>query len=195
MAEWDDRFRRADGLYHWDMLAGETTPAFTAFCVYRDLGSYRSLANAFTAATREQRGGNISDGEKKLPSGRWTLWSVQNDWLNRARQYDAYLELRARREAEAQHMADLEQFRTRQLRLARAMQEGGLRMVRVSNAGIEALEKAQAANPAGPTMRASTVASLYRSAAAVIQASAAAEAQALAIDELLGLLKGLDADE
>ncbi len=92
-------------------------------------------------------------------------------------------------------MADLEQFRTRQLRLARAMQEGGLRMVRVSNAGIEALEKAQAANPAGPTMRASTVASLYRSAAAVIQASAAAEAQALAIDELLGLLKGLDADE
>lgn len=195
MAEWDDRFRRADGLFAWDMLANETAPAFAAFCVYRDLGPYRSLANAFTAATKEQGKGNGSDGEKKLPSGRWTLWSAQHDWLNRSRQYDAYLELRARREAEAQHMADLEQFRSRSLRVARTLQEGGLRMLRVSNVGIEQIERVQAANPAAAPMRPSTLAAMYRSAAAVFQAASAAEAQALAVDELLGLLKNLDADE
>ena len=195
MAEWDDRFRRADGLFAWDMLANETAPAFAAFCVYRDLGPYRSLSIAFTAATKEQGKGNGSDGEKKLPSGRWTLWSAGNDWLNRSRQYDAYLELRARREAEAQHMTDLEQFRSRSLRVARTLQEGGLRMLRVSNVGIEQIEKVQAANPAAAPMRPSTLAAMYRSAAAVFQAASAAEAQALAVDELLGLLKNLDADE
>lgn len=195
MAEWDDRFRRADGLFAWDMLAGETTPAFLAFCVYRDLGVNRSIDAAFRAS-KGSLPGAIPPGEKKPAApGRWSLWAMQHEWVNRSRQYDAYLELRARREAEAQHMTDLEQFRSRSLRVARTLQEGGLRMLRVSNVGIEQIEKVQAANPAAAPMRPSTLAAMYRSAAAVFQAASAAEAQALAVDELLGLLKNLDADE
>lgn len=69
----------------WERLDTETGPSWEAFQTYRDLPpANRSIATALSTAG-------------KAPGNRrqWERWSSQHDWTERARAWDAYLDLRA----------------------------------------------------------------------------------------------------
>jgi len=91
----------------WERQPGESTKAYAAFCVYRDLGTERSLEKA----------GQMLD---KPRTRKWLgEWSAKYKWVERAKAYDDYIEKRKREEKEKAilEMAD------RQARLAIAFQQ------------------------------------------------------------------------
>lgn len=72
----------------WERLPGESSKAYEAFCIYRDLGVDRSIEK--TAKSRLKPG-----------SYSWLRnWSSKYNWVERARAYDDYLEREKRKEQE-----------------------------------------------------------------------------------------------
>jgi hypothetical protein len=66
-----------------DRLQGESASAHRAYCVYRDLGSKRSLVAAYMADRKDAGPG------AKISAGHWPAWSKQFHWVARAKAYDA----------------------------------------------------------------------------------------------------------
>lgn len=95
----------------WELQPGETAKAFEAFCLYRDMGTERSIAKV---------------GEK-LGKNKITLeqWSAKNGWVDRATAWDG--ELDRIRQQEEMRLARLEvrRMRERQAKDGMAMQEKG----------------------------------------------------------------------
>jgi hypothetical protein len=92
----------------WERQPGESSKAYAAFCIYRDLGTERSLDKALAAAN-------------KKPTNRrhWSRWMDKYNWLERARAYDDYLERKKREEKEKAILEMAE----RHARLAMAFQQ------------------------------------------------------------------------
>lgn len=87
----------------WERREGETSRAWQAFCVYRDLGPNRSIAKT---------------GEK-LGKNRVTLeqWSSKNEWVKRAAAWDAEQDRIARLE----QIEAIKKMRKRHAGVAEAM--------------------------------------------------------------------------
>ena len=68
-----------DGRQSWDRRPGETSPAWAAFVVYRDMGGQRS-----TAKVQQERGYRVRRHVDK--------WSGEHDWVARAAAWDAHLD-------------------------------------------------------------------------------------------------------
>ncbi len=171
---WDDRFKREDGLFLWDRQTGEGAKAYASFCIYRDMGRNRSI----DASYRAEKG--HSEGSKRKAPRRWLTWSSANSWIERAQQYDLYLELLARQERETKHLRDLEQYRERQRKVAAATTDAALKLLHKASERLESISQRDIPPGALPAF--------FRAAAAVAEAGAGSEAQALAMDELLRLL-------
>jgi len=92
----------------WERQPHESSKAYAAFCIYRDLGAERSLDKALAAAN-------------KKPTNRrhWARWMDKYNWLERARAYDDYLERKKREEKEKAILEMAE----RHARLAMAFQQ------------------------------------------------------------------------
>jgi len=91
----------------WDRLPNESTKAYAAFCVYRDLGTERSLEKA----------GQTLD---KPRTRKWLgEWSAKYKWVERAKAYDDYVEKLKRKEKEKA----IKEMAERQARIAMAFQE------------------------------------------------------------------------
>lgn len=73
----------------WERQPGETSKAYAAFCIYRDLGPERSLDKALATAD-------------KKPTNRrhWARWMEKYRWVERVRAYDDYLDRKKREEKE-----------------------------------------------------------------------------------------------
>ncbi len=69
----------------WERLAGETGAAFSAFCVYRDLGADRNIRKAVESAEKDEA---VRAKRYKV----WRNWSTAYRWRERAADYDKYLE-------------------------------------------------------------------------------------------------------
>lgn len=65
----------------WDRQPGETGKAYAAFRAYLDLGEGRSIQAAWEA----------KNGTEKQPSGAFCAWAADNNWLDRASDYDTHL--------------------------------------------------------------------------------------------------------
>lgn len=72
------------GINPWDMQPDETTKAFEAFKVYRDMGPKRSRK----AAVEKMTG-------KTNTCGNFDQWSVKYHWVSRINAYDRYLDQQA----------------------------------------------------------------------------------------------------
>ena len=106
----------------WQRTAEETAKAYAAFCLYRDLGSGRSLRAAYAAAKGCQKG-------VKRVSGYWQRWARDHQWKSRAEAYDAHLDA-VKRKAEAQRWRERgEALVEEQFQLAQAMLEKVRRML------------------------------------------------------------------
>ena len=161
----------------WEMQPTETPRAFAGFAVYRDLGPGRSLAKAAAAMPN-------GPGVRVLKS-----WSPTYRWVERARAFDASADrhrlaarAEATAEAEANVIDDLERYRRGQLSIALQLRDAALIMVaqvlqRLQSMGTEEIPVA-------------SLPSFIRAAVSVAEASTAAEAQAIGLTELLGILDG-----
>jgi len=91
----------------WERQPGESTKAYAAFCVFRDLGTERSLEKA----------GQMLD---KPRTRKWLgEWSAKYKWVERAKAYDDYVEKLKRKEKEKA----IKEMGERQARIAMAFQE------------------------------------------------------------------------
>ena len=101
----------------WERLPGESSKAYEAFCIYRDLGVDRSIEK--TAKNRLKPG-----------SYSWLRnWSSKYNWVERARAYDDYLEREKRKEREK---AILEMV-DRHIKEAMALQQKALERLKTLN--------------------------------------------------------------
>ena len=92
----------------WERQKNESSKAYAAFCVYRDLGPERSLDKA------------LSEANKKPTNRRhWSRWMEKYRWYERAQAYDDYIERKKRKEKEKAilEMAD------RHVKLSKAFQQ------------------------------------------------------------------------
>ncbi len=69
-------------------LTGESARAYAAYKTYRDLGPQRSL----TVAWQQNQAAKGRQGRPKKCCGQWQRWSVKWNWVERAVNYDAYLD-------------------------------------------------------------------------------------------------------
>jgi hypothetical protein len=64
----------------WELLPKESTEAYAAFCVYRNLGFKRSIRLAFDS---------VADNDAYSKSyGSWRKWAVEYRWKQRAADFD-----------------------------------------------------------------------------------------------------------
>mgnify|MGYP001060969943 CR=1 FL=1 len=90
----------------WERLKGESSKAYHAFCIYRDLGPDRSIDKAMAQAGKKNR-------------RTWADWSRTFNWVERAQAYDDYVEQEKRKEKEKEIM----DMARRHATLAMAFQE------------------------------------------------------------------------
>ena len=97
----------------WERQEGETTNAYEAFCVYRDLGTKRS---------------HVKTGEK-LGKNTTTIseWSVKFNWVERVEAYDDDQERKEREMLEKERLNDIKKMRERHADLAVEMLEKAAR--------------------------------------------------------------------
>ena len=69
----------------WERLDGETSAAFSAFCIYRDLGADRNIRKAVESVEKDEA---VRAKRYKV----WRNWSTAFRWRERAADYDKYLE-------------------------------------------------------------------------------------------------------
>jgi uncharacterized protein YjcR len=115
-------FQYADGREPWEKQPGESFKAFTAFALYRDLSTTRSLAKV-----AESLGKSVGLIER---------WSRRDDWQRRVERYELYRDRLRREENE-----------TAQEQANRLHQAAGALMV---TAGLNRLRGAPARGDAGP---------------------------------------------
>jgi len=76
----------------WERQPGETSKAYAAFCIYRDLGLERTLNNV-----RKK----FAENGKRISVKFLGRWSSKYNWVARCEAYDDYLERKKREEKEA----------------------------------------------------------------------------------------------
>ena len=108
----------------WERLEGETSRAYQAFCLYRDMGITRSLRKVV-----EQHFGGSSAKLRQIEE-----WSRKWMWVARAEAYDAEIEWRRRLEREEQIQEALERARRAALLLQR-IALNGLQLYQVNSVG------------------------------------------------------------
>jgi len=69
----------------WERLTGESGAAYSAFCVYRDMGADRNIRKAVEAAEADEA---VRFKRYRV----WRNWAVQYRWRERAADYDKYVE-------------------------------------------------------------------------------------------------------
>jgi hypothetical protein len=69
----------------WERLAGESSAAYAAFCVFRDYGAERNIKRAAASVESD----TVKQGKRYRM---WRLWSTQFQWFKRAADYDVYLD-------------------------------------------------------------------------------------------------------
>lgn len=88
----------------WERLENESSKAFQAFCIYRDLGPDRNLNASYRTFKQST--------EPVRAPGFWQDWSSEFRWVERSAAYDDYIEAERRRIRESE-MRKLEERRFR----------------------------------------------------------------------------------
>ena len=91
----------------WERQQNETSKAYEAFCIYRDMGTQRSLSKV---AEKQQKSGSLI--------GRW---SRENEWVERAAKWDDEQERIEREIAQREQAKEIREMRKRHADLAKAM--------------------------------------------------------------------------
>jgi hypothetical protein len=111
----------------WEPLPGESSKAYQAFCLYRDLGPGRSLDQA--SRDYHRRPDEPGSGNQRKPRASGTIrgWALRWNWPGRAQAWDRELE---RVHYEKQKAANAE-MGERQIREAMMLQQKAVETLRL----------------------------------------------------------------
>jgi hypothetical protein len=160
-------------------LAAETSKAFAAFTIYRDLGPGRSIDAGYNKATSKVGRAN------KV----WADWSTKYQWVERAKLYDTYIAEQRRKRLEVEHTAELEEYRKELARSSRASLQAGQRMLKMAIEKLQAMEKNKEQPPS------KSLPAFVKAANDTITSAMDGWGMALTVDELMGLLDEVDSDD
>lgn len=172
-----------DSFQPWDRVPGETSRAYEAFCAFRDAGPSRKMDKVWRAFEAEH--GRVVPEHRRCASS-WWEWYRRFDWKARAEKYDGFLELNSRRLRESQHREKVEAHLERQRQISVAVQNVALRMLQVAQKELARTNPQQ--EPGQHTLPPTKLAGYVRTAAWLAQWGSEAEASALNVEELVGLL-------
>lgn len=85
----------------WEQRADESAKAYAAFCKYRALPT---AERSIDAAWKKYK-----EGTESITPGYFRAWAAKNEWVARARAYDAYLDEQVRARFEADRLKQREQ--------------------------------------------------------------------------------------
>lgn len=154
----------------------ESTPAFAAYCLYRDQGVSRSIDKV---------------GQELVKSGSLlSRWSAEHQWVERVRAYDQHRAEQSRTLAEAEHTAKIKAYRERAAKIGAATTDVSLGFLVAAGKRLKSLSKE---NPAAgeetiKDIPINALPSFLRAAASVAEISLRVEREALGIGELENLL-------
>lgn len=101
----------------WERQEGEGAKAFSAFCIYRDMGAKRSLRK--TAQAYYERKSRVNLGQVER-------WSVKYRWVERAPTWDDHCD-RIRREMALEET--IEEMAQRHIEAGKRLEERGLELL------------------------------------------------------------------
>lgn len=156
-----------DILDSWERMPHESSKAYQAFMLYRDLGPGRSL----TAAHKAHKAGAHG------ASGQWTRWSSAHEWKRRAEDYDIWHERQLRIEREKEHREELKSYRERQKKLAQVSLSAATALLSKAGARLNTIKPED--------IPAKSLGTIFRAAAMLAQAATEAEGTALSVGDLL----------
>lgn len=161
---------------------GESSKHYAWFAAFRDVGPTRTLTGDETRTViAPLNGGKLPDGRNlRRVASKW-------GWRERAARYDAYAEASKKAiNVEVTTLAEVEDYRLRQLRLGKAMLEATIRLVTLANERMATLKPSE--------LRAQDVPRFYEVAVKVAAGAASAEAQAIGLAELVRVLEEQEAN-
>ena len=112
----------------WDQKLGESAKAYEAFCVYRDLGSERSILKAAQKLLK-------SEGTLKRWAGRW-------NWTSRVDAWDTHISEQATKQAEKAAIEAKREMDKRQITVCSSMQNFMAIRVNTMNARLRKWQEA-----------------------------------------------------
>lgn len=183
----------------WHSLPEETAKAYDAFRVYLSLpASERSVAAAYN---RERQNTGKTPARAKQASGTWNYWATLYKWQERAKFYDEHLaeieresRERERREQskdkERRHLERLREYRENLHNLNAASLSASILLMQKAVARLEIADENEIKN-----LRIIDIANVLKAAAATATTASDAQAQALAVDEILERLDEPDGTE
>jgi hypothetical protein len=174
----------SDGGAVWDRQPGETSHAYQAFCAYRDAGPSRKMDQVWRAF---QLGRGVIVPEHRRCASNWWVYFRTHDWKARAEKYDTHLELQHRhlRESASREKIEHHLESTRQMMVA--FKGVALRMINIARVELDRKASDELA-PGVHTLTSSRFSTYVRTAATLASLASEQEANALGIDELIGIL-------
>lgn len=134
----------SDNIKSYNRQEGETIKAYAAFCIYRDLGTQRTIRETVKRYYSGDSPANIRHLER---------WSSANNWIDRCKDYDRDEEVLERDRVRAknieEHDRELEQFRQSNKAMGSALLAMGARLMKIGDRvarEIESKEKITAAD-------------------------------------------------
>jgi hypothetical protein len=112
----------------WEQLAGESAKAHAAFCLYRDLGPRRSLAEASRAYHGAAASGPAAR-RRRWASGQVRAWAERWHWSARAQAWDQELE-RLHRDQQRAALEEMDERHARETLLVQSKAVERLRQLR-----------------------------------------------------------------
>lgn len=95
----------------YQQLEQESAPAYQAFIRYCELGPQRSIDTAYRASIGQEE-------SNKTASGRWTKWSQDYRWVERAKAWDAEQVLAVVEHRKAEHLSEIADYKKNRLETA-----------------------------------------------------------------------------
>lgn len=158
----------------WERRADETGRAYVAFCIYLNLGAGRSIDRAY----RSQLPPEVDAARQSpKPPGRWREWGALHQWRDRAEAWDIEQQVVARHAKQAEHQKALQDHLERQRKLAITNVELANGMLEKARERLLTLDVSE--------IEAKHLPAFVRAAAAVAEAGTNAEAQAIAVDQVI----------
>lgn len=157
----------------WERQPGETLRAYTAFCLYRDIGLGRSIDSAWRLHAAAE---DVQPTNGRAPRT-WRNWSRHNDWVSRCAAWDARQAAKRIEAMDDVALAELDDYRTRQIALSRTALLLAVNLLNICARRIEAMEEGEITPAQLPAY--------LRAAAALAETTMNAEALALGVTQIL----------
>lgn len=158
----------------WERREGETSKAFAAFCVYRDMGPERSIDKV---SAKYQKSVALLN-----------RWCQANDWPRRATSYDDHMDaVRRSGREKAEKSAAMKKHLENSRRIANALLIYGEEALELALRSVRAYK-----NLPAESVQPAEASGLARSALAAAQSGLDAEAHSLGVETVISLVEAED---